>query len=200
MTVPVKPGFARRNDSLTWSSSTLVEKFSLDQTIYAETLLGRPPSGDELRALCGDPEDGVHEDPMSNLLTTAGLGRLTSLLIGGGGQALTATATRLGVGDSSTAATVADTDLGAAAGATHRQFYVMDATYPTQSAGVLTCKSTFASGDANFAWAEWCIDVGTPTVSNGTTVNALMLNHRIAALGTKSSGASWALTATVTIS
>jgi hypothetical protein len=196
----VKPGFERRSDSVTWASSTLVEKFSPDQTAYAETLLGRAPSGDELRALCGEPEDGVHEDATSNLLTTAGLSRLTSLLIGAGGQALTATATRLGVGDSSTAATVADTDLGAAAGSAHRQFYVMDSTYPTQSAGVLTCKSTFASADATFAWAEWLIDVGTPTVSNGTTVNALALNHKISSLGTKASGAAWALTATVTIS
>lgn len=195
-----KPGFDRRSEGVSWRSSTLVEKFSPDQTVYAETLLGRAPSGDELRQLCGEPEDGAHEDPTSNLLTTAGLSRLTSLLIGGSGQALTATATRLGVGDSSTAATVADTDLGAAAGSTHRQFYIMDATYPTQSGGVLTCKSTFASADANFVWAEWLIDIGTPTVANGTTVNATVLNHKIAALGTKASGAAWSLTATVSIS
>lgn len=187
-------------DGITWRSSTLVEKFSKEQTEFALYKLMHNPSGDELRKLCGEPELGIHEDPTSNLLTTAGLNRITSLIIAGGGQGVTNTAARLGVGDSTTAAAVGDTDLGAAAGSTHRQFYVMDATYPTQSNGLLTFKSTFASADANFAWQEWCVDVATPTVANGTTVNTLLLNHKIVSMGTKVSGSTWALTATITLS
>lgn len=194
-------GIAERHEDLQWSSTSLVEKFSPTQVVYATAKLGHDPSADELRYLCGEPEEGIHEDVTSNLLTTAGLTRLTALLTATGGtQAVTATSARLGVGNSSTAATVGDTDLGAASGAGNRQFYAMDATYPTVAAGVLTVKSTFASADANFVWAEWGIDIGAPTVTNGTTVNACLLNHKIAALGTKASGSAWGLTATITLS
>ncbi len=197
---PVKPGFARRSEDVQWRTSTRIQKYSVDQVAYAKALLGREPSGDELRVFCGEPEDGVHEDPTSNLLTTAGLNRITNLLIGGGAQALTNTSARLGVGNDTTAAAIGQTDLQAAAGSSNRQFKVMDATYPQQSNGVLTVKSTFGSSEANFAWQEWCIDIGAPTVADGTTVNALMLNRKVASLGTKASGASWAFTATVTLS
>lgn len=136
------------------------------------------------------------------MLTTAGLNRLTSLLIAGGGQAITNTSARIGFGDDNTAASVGQTDLVAASGSTHRFFSVMDATYPQQANGVLTVKTTVGSADGNFTagWQEWGIDVGTPSVSNGTTVNALLVNRKVASLGTKASGASWAFTGTVTIS
>ncbi len=194
-----KPGFEKRHEGLKWRTTSVVQKWSVDQVTFCRSLLGREPTGAELEALCGTPEDGVHEDETSNLITTAGLTRITSLITAGGGQAITNTSARLGVGNSSTAALVGDTDLGAASGAGNRQFYVMDATYPTVAAGVITFKSTFASGDANFVWAEWCVDVGAPTVANGTTVAALMLNHKIAAMGTKASGTAWSLLTTATL-
>lgn len=190
----------RPEDSLSWRSGTLLERFSPDQAAHAARVLGHDPLGAELRALVGDPEDGVHEDLTSNLLTTAGLTRITSLITGAGGQAATATAVRLGVGDGTGPAAIGDTDLSAAAGSTHRQFYAMDATYPTIAAGVITLKSTFSGSDANFAWNEWGVDIGTPTVTNGTTVNATFLDHKIVSLGTKVSGAVWAFTATITLS
>ncbi len=136
------------------------------------------------------------------MLTTAGLNRITSLIIAGGGQALTNTSGRIGVGDDNTAASVGQTDLVAAAGSTHRFFSVLDATYPQQANGVLTTKATFGSADGNFTagWQEYGVDIGTPTVSNGTTVNALLLNRKVSSLGTKSSGSSWAFTSTLTLS
>lgn len=196
----IKQGFEKRHEGLQWKSSSTVEKFSPDQVVYATALLGHEPTGTELLALVGEPEDGVLVDPESNLLTTAGLGRITSLIIGGGGQAATATAARIGVGNSSTAASAGQTDLQASSGSGNRQFNVMEATYPQQSAGVLTFKASYASGEANHAWAEWCIDVGTPTVAAGTTVAALMLNRKVADNGTKASGAVWAFTVTITLS
>ncbi len=195
----MKPGFEKRHEGINWRTTSVVQKWSVDQTAYATALLGHDPSGDELVLLCGQPEDGIHEDSTSNLITTAGLARITSLMSAGGGQAITATSCRLGVGDSATAALVGDTDLGAASGSGHRQFYIMDATYPTVSGGVFTFKATFASADAVFVWNEWCVDVGTPTVANGTTVAALMLNHKIAAMGTKASGTAWSLLTTATL-
>jgi len=184
-----------KKDALRWQVKTTVRKWTEADVQRVRDVIKRDPSGDEMAAFGYVPE--VVED-VNNGVTTAGLTRITSLLTGGGGQAFTNTACRLGVGDSSTAFATSQTDLQAAAGATHRQFYVMDATYPQVSAGTMTFQSTFASADANFAWNEWCVDVGTPTVANGTTVNALMLNRKVASLGTKASGA-WTLTVTITL-
>jgi hypothetical protein len=184
-------------DTGRWHAHALVQKWTDDQVAWVRTKTGiLRPSGDLLAEYI-TPEV-VEAD--GNLLTTAGLTRLTSLLTGGGGQAATSTATRLGVGDGSTGALVGDTDLSAASGSTHRYFQVMDATYPSVSGGTITCKSTYDSSTANFNWAEWGIDVGSPTVSAGTTVNACLLNHKTsAALGTKSGG-TWSLTASISIS
>lgn len=185
-------------DSIRWSPVATVEKYDDDQTAW---LVGRSgivrPQARHFEAAGLKPYETIVTP--GNLLTTAGLNRITSLIIAGGGQGATNTATRLGVGNSSTAAAVGQTDLQASAGSSNRWFQVMDATYPQQSNGVLTFKSTFATGDGNFAWAEWCVDIGTPTVTSGNTVNANMLNRAVQSLGTKVSG-SWVLTATITIS
>lgn len=185
-------------ESIRWRPVATVEKYDDDQTQWVADKLGiHTPVAAHFEQLGVKPFDTVVAP--GNLLTTAGLNRLTSLLIGAGGQALTNTATRLGVGNSSTAAAVGQTDLQAASGSSNRQFKVMDATYPQQSNGVVTVRSTFATGEANFVWNEWGIDVGTPTVADGTTVAALLFNRAVQSLGTKASG-SWVLTATVTIS
>lgn len=183
--------------ALKWRTKTRVEKWAQSDVDKVAALSGMEnPDGDMMASYGFTPE--VVEDNDSNLVTTAGLGRITALIIGAAGQALTATAVRLGVGNSNTAAAVGQTDLQAAAGAGNRQFYIMDATYPQQAAGVMTFRATFATGDANFVWNEWCLDVGTPTVANGTTVNAVMVNRKVASLGTKVSGA-WTLTVTITL-
>lgn len=182
-----------------WHPKVRVEKFDDEQTAWVAKRSGIvAPRGDDFAALGVKPLDIALDE--GNLLTTAGLTRLTALLTATGStQAITNTSARIGVGNSTTAANVADTDLGAAAGSSNRYFQPMDATYPTVSGGVVTLKATFGTSDGNFAWDEWGIDVGTPTVAGGTTVAALLFNHKIASLGTKSSG-SWAFTVTVTFS
>jgi hypothetical protein len=136
---------------------------------------------------------------VGNLITNAGWTRLMNLLTAQGGtQALSATATRIGVGNGSTAEAYADTDLAAAAGAGNRYFQ------PVTGAGTLGTRTlafsaTFGTADGNFAWNEFGIDVGTPTVSGGTTVNALLFNRKAGiAQGTKASGQTWTATATIT--
>lgn len=183
-------------DFISWNPVAMVEKWDDDQVAWVARKTGfQNPDGRMLNHFVAPYEVRYS---YGNLLTTAGLNRLTSLLNGAGGQAATNTATRLGVGNSNTAAAVGQTDLQAAAGAGNRQFKVMDATFPSQSNGVLTAKATYPTGEANFVWNEWCLDIGAPTVADGTTVNALMLNRKVESLGTKASG-SWALTVTVTI-
>jgi hypothetical protein len=189
-------------ESIKWSPVAHVDKYEQDVTEWVANRLGiLTPSGDDFMRLGIQPDDTA--ESVGNLLTTAGLTRLTSLLIGAGGQALTPTSTpvRLGVGNGAGTAAVGDTDMSASPHTSANQWYqVMDSTYPSVSAGVVTFKASFATGDGNFAWNEWGIDVHTSAASSGATVNGLLFNHKTsAALGTKASG-TWALTVTVTFS
>lgn len=188
-------------EDLGYNVTARVDKFDLHQIAECSRSLGlryREPTGDELLAWAA--ETGAEFETVEvpgNLLTTAGLARITSLITAGGGQAWDTTHTRIGVGNSATAATIADTDLGAAAGSGNRQFNTADNSTPTTSNGVITIRATFATGVGNFHWQEWCIDNGT---GNGTTVTATMMNHKVTDLGTKTSAASWVFTITITLS
>ena len=186
-------------DTLNWYGCLAVEKFDAQQVREAIERTGlTAPSGADFARLGIAPREVIEGGP--NLLTTAGLGRITSLIIGGGGQAATNTATRIGVGDGTGDAAIGDVDLDADAGSTHRYFMTMDATYPQAADGVMTFKASFASADGNFAWQEWAIDVSTPTVAAGTTVGGVMLNRKVESKGTKASGSVWVATATITLS
>lgn len=139
----------------------------------------------------GAQPDEVMEIP-HNLLLNAGITRLGSLLVGAGGTAFNAANSRLGVGDSSTAATASQTDLQAAT----NKFYKLCSS-ASWSAQTGTWVATFGSADANFVWNEWGIDNGTV---DGTTGVAPMLNRRVVAMGTKASGSTWQLTVTIVVS
>lgn len=95
----------------------------------------------------------------------------------------------LGSGDSSTAFDVTHTDLQAASNKLRK---AMDATYPQLATNVLTYRSTFATGDANWAWQEWAL-------FNAAAAGA-MICRKVESLGTKTSAQSWQLTATITVS
>ena len=181
-----------------WHPVVDVYKYDDEQTEWVAKKSGiLAPQHQQFIDLGVEPYEITHSE--GNLLTTAGLTRLAAKLIenvnAGSGdlQGLSNTATRLGVSNGSTAETVGDTTLSGAS----KWFQVMDATFPSVSGAVLTAKATFATGDGNFAWLDWGLDVGTPTVTSGATVNALLFNRKVASLGTKASG-SWALTVTVT--
>ncbi len=184
-----------------WNAHAAVRKYSPDQVAWATRKMGYEPQGHRLSLLFRTPEDGITEEP-GNLMVTAGLNLLTSLLEGGAGTPFAHADAIVGVGSTSTAATVADTALGAdnTSGAYYQQ---ADSSYPTQSNGVITCQATFASGNANYAWNEWCLATGSGGITAGTHLSAVatsvvMLNHKVASLGTKASGASWVFVATVT--
>lgn len=138
------------------------------------------------------PEPDSVETFESNLLLNAGITRMLDKLVGNAGQVYDATHTRIGVGDSSTAAAASQTDLQAA---TNKQWVLCDSV--SVSAQTLTVVATFTTALANFAWQEWGIDNGT---ANGTTVTAVMLNRKVASMGTKASGATWVLTVTIVVS
>jgi hypothetical protein len=93
----------------------------------------------------------------------------------------------IGVGDSTTAFAVGQTDLVAATNKTRK---AMDATYPSGASNVITFRSTFATGDANYAWQEWGV---FNAASSGT-----MLNRKVESLGTKTNTQTWQFTVTLT--
>jgi hypothetical protein len=94
----------------------------------------------------------------------------------------------IGVGDSATAYSAGQTDLVAA---TNKMRKAMDATYPQTSTNVITARSTFATGDANWAWNEWGLFNAS---SSGT-----MLNRKVESLGTKTNTQTWQFTVTLTV-
>lgn len=137
-------------------------------------------------------------DHAGNLLANAGINRMGGLAFGAGtGQIYNTANSALGVGDTNTAAAASQTDLSAAVNAANRWVQLVDS-QPAFASQVLTMIATIATGNGNFAWAEWA--VGQNTSSAAAAITAAMLNRKVASLGTKTSAAAWALTITVTIS
>ena len=121
-------------------------------------------------------------------LTNAGRDLIAAMLLGEATTDFTNADTYIGVGDSSTAFAAAQTDLQAA---TNKFRQGMVAANPSRVDNVITLNALFATGDANFAWAEWGI---FNAAAAGT-----MLQRKVEALGTKTSAQSWALTLTITV-
>lgn len=184
-------------DAIDWHAHLRVDRFDEDQTGWVQRRSGlRAPQGSDFAALGVRPY--LSTDVDANLLTTAGIGRIVALINAAGGNAVTSTTARVGVGDGAGTAAIGDTDLSASAGSTHRWFQTCTVTTPSN---VLTLAATFGTADGNFAWNEWGADIGTATVTSGATVNAVLLNHKTSiAQGTKASGQTWTATATITIS
>ena len=123
-------------------------------------------------------------------LTTAGRNFLAAAIMNSGPPTFYDNSNAfLGAGDSNTVFSAAQTDLQAASNKTRK---AMSATYPTLATNVLTFRSLFATGDANYAWEEWALFNHT---SAGT-----MLCRKVESLGTKTSAQSWQLTADITVS
>lgn len=196
---------ARRFVSGDGSLADRVRAFRHGQLSRSDLLRGVVPSlwvpRAELARLGLRPVEA--RDAGENVLTVAGAQRMLELFANQNArQAMDATHTRIGFGDGSTAATDADTDLSAIAGATHRYFQLVD------GAGTITAATgnkkiaftvTVATGNGNLAagTSEWCIDGGL--TSGGSTVTAPMINRAVQALGTKSNLQSWAFTASLSL-
>lgn len=132
-----------------------------------------------------------------NIITRAGWTRVFNLgfNIQSTGQYGSANC-RIGVGTGTTSATTADADLVGATSA-GRLFNLVTGN-GTTAAGTATFRmsvtSTFASGDANFAWQEWVIDNGTTTQSSGAA-GTPVFNRSVSSQGTKASPQVWTATA-----
>lgn len=246
-------------ENILWHPRVTVEKYSPEQTRWAQALLdeavdwrrlpslSRIPVGDhqatvrthrdigQVTELHGDwlremfprgPEDGYGRVD-GNVLTNVGLTVVVKLLTGAGGTSFYPLAPTsgsnvtavVGVGTngngSGAQAVHPCTDTALHDDGTVNAYYQgMDSTYPNLTTpATINGQSTFASGNANFAWNEWCWATGpTGTVTAGTALASLwstsaatfMLNHKTnlysgggASLGSKGAGAAWVFTTSI---
>lgn len=122
-------------------------------------------------------------------LTTAGRNFIAAAIMNSGPPTFFTNANaHLGVGDSNTAFSAAQTDLQAASNKLRK---AMESSYPQLATNVLTLRSLFGTSEANFAWEEWGVFNAS---SSGT-----MLSRKAEALGTKASTQSWQFTVDVTV-
>lgn len=185
-----------QHDGVKWTAHAVIRKYDEQATARARAAGIDNPTDEDFTRLGIDPYETAEVE--NNLLTTAGIARLASLITAGGGTAVTSTTARVGVGDGAGTAAVGDTDLGALAGSTHRWFQTCTVTTPS---GVITLVAAFGGSDGNFAWNEWAVDVDTATRTSGNTVGALLLNHKTGfGQGTKTAGQTWTFTGTITLS
>lgn len=94
-----------------------------------------------------------------NLVLTGGIQELVRLFVGTGGTAYSATAARIGVGDSGTEADPGQTGLLG----TNKAYKGMNSGYPRiEPDGVkVTFQATFGPSEALFHWREFAVDNGT---------------------------------------
>lgn len=123
-------------------------------------------------------------------LTTAGRNFIAKAIINDTPTFFDNTNAKIGVGDSSTAFAVGQTNLQAA---TNKLRKGMDGGYPSIATNVLTLRSTFATGEANFAWEEW------GAFNHITDGSGDMLNRKVETLGTKTSAQTWEITVDITV-
>lgn len=196
------PQTGRRDDAARWAVDMRLEKRHEDMAEWVEGLMASGSTREQAEAHFFEntkPYEVI--ESKGNLLLNVGINRLEDLLIGalsGSTNVFSNGNSRVGVGNSATAAAASQTDLQAAAGSSNRQFKVMDATFPSRSSQTVTWQSSFTSGEANFVWNEWMIDF-TNVASNGTTVGTTPLNRKVESLGTKTTG-TWTLQVAITIS
>ena len=122
-------------------------------------------------------------------LTDAGRNHMVQATIGAAVTPFNNANSYIGVGDSTTAFAVGQTDL---QGTTNRTRKAMDATYPSGATNSIQFRSTFSTTDANYAWNEWGV------FNNATTGSGTMLNRKVESLGTKTNTQTWQFTVTLT--
>ena len=123
-----------------------------------------------------------------NIFLTVGINEIWKLVTGQSATTFTNATATIGIGDSATAATAAQTDLQAA---TNKTYVAMDASYPTvPAAGAVQFKATFGTAAANYVWSEFVIK---------HSGSAICIDRGVTAMGTKASGTTWVATVTLTI-
>lgn len=196
-------------DGIKWYPYVHIDKYSPEVVEELTRVLGYEPRHADFVRMGADPFAVTEVE--GNVLCVGGLGMITNALTNASFDPLTPTASGrafVGVGtDSGTAAAASQTALVGAS-----QYYnTFDTSGITRVTTTTTNDSiqgisTFGTAVANFAWNEWAWFTTTAgTITPGSAVNVssgteTMWNRKVAAMGTKASGASWVFTTKVTFS
>lgn len=166
-----------QSDAGKWSCHWTLEKFHEERDEFQAMLkAGKTPK----------PYEVIEGN--GNLLVNLGIQEIEdAFLTGSMTTPFNNTNSGIAVGTSATAADPTDTGLGA-----ENDRKGMEATFPSRTNQTITFKSVFDDAGSDGVWAEWGI-------FNNPSTGGTMLNHKIAAMGTKSGG-TWTLTVTITIS
>lgn len=121
-------------------------------------------------------------------LTVAGRDFLAALIIDDSATPLDNSNAYIGSGDSDTAFNTNQTDLQASSNKLRKG---MEATYPQRTDNVLSFRSLFGTGDANWSWEEWAL-------FNAST-SGVMLSRKVEDLGVKASTQSWLFDCSLTV-
>lgn len=156
-----------------------------------------PVSHDDIREGRVQPYETV--EAVGNLLLRGGASILWECLKGSGSTASTAAkkyfnaTAAIGVGTSTVAAAATQTALQGGS----QSLKALTGGFPTHTTGStaatvvdIVYKSTWGVTEGNFAWQEWGL------FNKATTGNRRMFNRKVQSFGTKTSAASWTLTAT----
>lgn len=122
-----------------------------------------------------------------NLVTNVGGALMLDKLIGAAGTVFDNTNAHIGIGNGTAAAAAAQTDLQGAS----KTRKAMDATFPSRSGQVMTFRSTFATGDANYSWEEIAL-------FNASTAGSMFSRSLITSPFTKTSAISVVTSYTLT--
>lgn len=127
-----------------------------------------------------------------NLLVNVGMDLIWDGVIGNAPTVFSNANAAIGVGDSTTAAATSQTNLQASSNKLRK---AMNATYPSQPTNPsVQFQSDFTGAEAIYHWQE------VATFNNSTDGVGTMLHRLVSDLGTKSSGATWTITVTITLS
>lgn len=169
-----------------WKAFWVIDKFN-DSNNRLSKILKKGVSIKDLVALV-DPSLYIGQEKMKgNLLLNTGIDEIWNLIVGDSVNHFAFANCKIGVGNDNTAAQATDTDL--VGGST--AYVTMDATYPTSSSQAVNFRATFGSGVGTFAWEEFVIKQDT---------SSICLNRKVESKGTKSSGETWVITLTITLS
>jgi len=169
-------------ESMKIKTTTILYKFKDPEgIIYEKARAGRPL--EDLEKQFWEYLEG-RKKVLGNVFLDEGVNYLWTLVCTGSGTFFDAQHACLGVGDGTTPEDPSQTGLRGA----NKYYKSMDSGFPTYGSGrVATFRATFGGNEANFAWNEW-------TVANGCSDDAINLNRKQEALGTKASGSTWILT------
>jgi hypothetical protein len=175
-------------DVIMWKAHWKLVKFKDPHDDISRPLKAGVPLETMLSLVMKEELIGIEEWD-DNVALNTGITELLNIITGNGSPIKWDHAdSSLGVGDSATGEGAGDTNLKASS---NKKYNAMDTNYPTVSNQTATWQSTFATGDANYAWQEYVI-------CNKTDGTGVCLNRKTASKGTKASGETWTLQVTIT--